>query len=185
MAAQHLSTAHYRSGFIMEAAFQFDPSMTMDQAEDQAHAANISVAFRQHARIWTNTEFQDYLVPLKERQKVQETELYQLPHQGVLVRYDILQYADALPVQEMLSGADVPLLLMIDDDRGLQHAFQAAFVQESSGRKAEIAVVSFDKGTTNYMRNYTVAGDKPSCQGCQVADRPDPPTLRRGLCPAG
>lgn len=56
VAAQHLCTAHHRSGFIMEAAFQFDPTMTMDQAEGQARAANEeshSVAFRQHARIWT------------------------------------------------------------------------------------------------------------------------------------
>lgn len=160
VAAQHLCTAHHRSGFIMEAAFQFDPTMTMDQAEEQSRAANeesLSVAFRQLARIWTKTEFQDYLVRLKKRQKVQETELYQLPHQGVLVRYDILQYAHALRVQEMLSGADVPLLLMMDDDRGLQQAFQAAFVQEIYGRKADIAVVSFDKGMTNDMRNYTVA----------------------------
>ena len=105
----------------MEAAFQFDPTMTMDQAEEQARMANeegLSVAFRQHARIWTKIELQDYLVRLKKRQKIQDTELYQLPHQGVLVRYEILQYALALRVQEMLSGADVPLLMVMYDDRG-------------------------------------------------------------------
>ncbi len=160
VAAQHLCTAHHRSGFIMEAAFQFDPEMTMDQAEEQALAANekgVSVAFRQHARIWTKTEFKAYLASLKKQQKVKETELYQLPHEGVLVRYDILQYAHALRVQDMLSKADAPLLLMMDDDRGLQQAFQAAFVEEIRRRAAEIAVVSFDKGMTNDMRNYTVA----------------------------
>ncbi|WP_324753497.1 hypothetical protein [Roseovarius sp. Pro17] len=168
VAVQHLCTAHHRSGFIMEAAFQFDPTMTMDQAEEQALAANeesLSVAFRQHARIWTKTEFQDYLVRLKKRQKVQEIELYQLPHQGVLVRYDILQYAHALRVQQMLSGADVPLLMVMDDDRGLQQAFQAAFVEEICQRKAEIAVVSFDKEMTNDMRNYTVAAGQALLSG--------------------
>src|SRR5690606_18428216 len=149
-------------------AFQFDPTMTMDQAEEQALAANeegLSVAFRQHARIWTKTEFQDYLVRLKKRKKVQETGLYQLPHQGVLVRYDILQYAHALRVQEVLSGADAPLLMVMDDDRGLQQAFQAAFVEEICRRKAEIAVVSFNTGMTNDMRNRTVAAGQALLSG--------------------
>ncbi len=90
VAVQHLCTAHHRSGFIIEAAYQFDPTMAMDPAEEQALAANeesLSVAFRQHARIWTKTQLQIYLVRLKKRQKA---DLYQLPHQGVLVCYDIL-----------------------------------------------------------------------------------------------
>jgi len=32
----------------------------------------------------------------------------------------------------------------MDDDRGLQQAFQAAFVEEISDRRAELAIVSFD-----------------------------------------
>ncbi len=160
VAVQHLCTAHARSGFIMEAAIQFDPTMTMDEAEDLSSAADeeyLSVAFRRHARVWTKTEFQGHLTRLRKQKRVKTIQLYQLPHEGVLVRYDILQYAHALRVREMLSGTDVPLLLVMDDDRGLQQAFQAAFVDEISSHRADLAVVSFDKGMTNDMRNQVAA----------------------------
>ena len=160
VAVQHLCTAHARSGFIMEAAIQFDPSMTMDEAEDISFAANeedLSVAFRRHARVWTKTEFQGHLTRLRKQKQVKTIQLYQLPHEGVLVRYDILQYAHALRVREMLTGTDAPLLLVMDDDRGLQQAFQAAFFDEISSHRADLAVVSFDKGMTNDMRNQVAA----------------------------
>lgn len=160
IAVQHLCTAHARSGYIMEAAFQFDPTMTMDEAEKQAVAANeahLSVAFRQHARVWTKTEFEGYLERLKKKAKIQETDLYQLPHQGVLVRYDIMQYAHALRIKGMLSSSDAYLMLVMDNDQGLQQAFQAAFSNEIREGRADTAVVSFDKGMTNDMRNQVVA----------------------------
>jgi hypothetical protein len=160
VAVQHLCTAHARSGFIMEAAIQFDPAMTMDEAEDISFGSNeedLSVAFRRHARVWTKTEFQGHLTRLRKQKQVKTIQLYQLPHEGVLVCYDILQYAHALRVREMLSGTDAPLLLVMDDDRGLQQAFQAAFIDEISSHRADLAVVSFDKGMTNDMRNQVAA----------------------------
>lgn len=168
VAVQHLCTAHARSGFIMEAAIQFDPSMTMDEAEKQALRANedhLSVAFREHARVWTKSEFGDYLAKLQKQKRVKTTALYQLPHDGVLVRYDILQYAHAMRVREMLSATDAPLVLVMDDDRGLQQAFLAAFVEEISARRAELAVVSFDKGMTNDARNQVVASGQALLAG--------------------
>jgi len=162
VAVQHLCTAHARSHFIMEAAIQFDPAMSMDEAEELSIAADeddISTAFRQHARVWTKTEFQEHLARLRKTKQVKTTQLYQLPHEGALVRYDILQYAHALRVHDMLSGTDAPLLLVMDDDRGLQQAFQAVFVEEIKSRRADLAVVSFDKGMTNDMRvQVAVAG---------------------------
>jgi len=72
VAVQHLCTAHARSGFIMEAAIQFDPAMTMDEAEDISFGANeedLSVAFRRHARVWTKTEFQGHLTRLRKQNR--------------------------------------------------------------------------------------------------------------------
>ncbi len=132
----------------------------MDEAEDIAIAANeadVSVSFRKHARVWTKTEFQEHLTRLRKQKQVKTTQLYQLPHEGVLVRYDILQYAHALRVRKMLSGTDAPLLLVMDDDRGLQQAFQTAFVEEIGSGRADLAVVSFDKGMTTDMRVQVAA----------------------------
>lgn len=152
----------------MEAAIQFDPTMTMQEAEDQALTANeqhLSVSFREHARIWTKTEFNAYLAKLRKQQKISTTALYQLPHDGALVRYDILQYAHAMRIKAMLSSTNAPMVLVMDDDRGLQQAFQAAFVEEISGRRAELAVVSFDKGMTNDKRNQVVAAGQSLLSG--------------------
>ncbi|WP_370272098.1 hypothetical protein [Pseudooceanicola nitratireducens] len=155
VAVQHLCTAHNRSGFIVEAALQFDPSLSMEDAEARALEAgesDISNAFRQFGRIWTKTEFEGWLRKVRKQKRVKTTDLYQLRHQGALVHYDTLQYAHALHVQEMLAQVDAPLLLAMDDDKGLQQAFQAVFVQEIRSGRADVAVVSFDKGMTHDMR---------------------------------
>lgn len=72
---QHLCTAHARSGFIMEASIQFDPSITMGEAEiisSQADEEDVSVAFREHARVWTKTEFEAHLAKLLKAKKITE-----------------------------------------------------------------------------------------------------------------
>lgn len=173
---QHLCTAHARSGFIMEASIQFDPSMTMEQAEllsIQADEEDVSVAFREHARVWNKTEFEAHLEKLLKAKKIDADGLYQLPHDGCLVRYDILQFAHAFRLRDHLGGTDVPLVLVMDDDRGLQQAFLSAFAPEVKAGRAEVAVVSFDKGMTNDKRNQVVAdgqNDLASATGMGLAD---------------
>lgn len=157
---QHLCTAHARSGYIMEASLQFDPAMTMEEAERRAEAADeaqVSVAFRERARVWTKTEFEAYLAKLLKQRRIDRTEFYQLPHDGVLVRYDILQFAHAMRLREHLAGTDAPLVLVMDDDKGLRQAFCSVFAPEVKAGRADIAIVSFDKGMTNDMRNQVVA----------------------------
>ncbi|WP_296761604.1 hypothetical protein [Sediminimonas sp.] len=168
VAIQHLCTAHARSGYIMEASLQFDPSMSMQEAEDIAQNANeehASIAFRNHARVWTQTEFDAYLVKLQKQKSVKITNLYQLPQRGVLVRYDILQHAHALWLRDLLSSTDAPLYFVMDDDRGLQQAFSSAFANEIRERRADLAVVSFDKGMTNDRRNQVVAAGQAFLSG--------------------
>jgi hypothetical protein len=132
----------------------------MQEAELRAVAANeedVSVAFREHARAWTKTEFDAHLAKLLAQKKIDEAELYQLPHDGVLVRYDILQFAHAMRLREHLAGTDAPLVLVMDDDKGLRQALCSIFAPEVKAGRAEIAIVSFDKGMTNDMRNQVVA----------------------------
>ncbi|MCW3784708.1 hypothetical protein [Defluviimonas salinarum] len=157
---QHLCSAHARSGYIMEASLQLDPAMTMEEAEIRAVATDeedVSVAFREHARVWTKTEFEAHLEKLLAQKKIDEAELYQLPHDGVLVRYDILQFAHAMRLREHLASTDAPLVLAMDDDKGLRQAFCSVFAPEVKAGRADIAIVSFDKGMTNDMRNQVVA----------------------------
>lgn len=157
---QHLCTAHARSGFIMEASIQFDPSMTMEEAElvsVQADEEDISVGFRENARVWTKTEFEAHLAKLLKADEITKDDFYQLPHDGCLVRYDILQFAHAMRLRDHLGGTEAPLVLVMDDDRGLQQAFFSTFAPEVKAGRAEVAVVSFDKGMTNDMRNCVVA----------------------------
>ena len=157
---QHLCTAHARSGFIMEASIQFDSSMTMEEAEAisfQADEELLSVAFREHAQVWTKSEFEGHLAKLLKAKEITEDDFYQLPHDGCLVRYDILQFAHALRLRDHLGNTEAALMLVMDDDRGLQQAFFAAFALEVKTGRADVAVVSFDKGMTNDKRNQVVA----------------------------
>ncbi|MBC7144887.1 MAG: IS1 family transposase [Thioclava marina] len=173
---QHLCTAHARSGYIMEASLQFDPSMTMDEAEEQAAAANeedVSVAFRQHARIWTKSEFNEHLEKLLKLKKIEDVDLYQLPHDGVLVRYDMLQFAHAMRLREHLAGSDAPIILVMDDDKGLQQSFSSVFAPEIGEGSAEIAIVSFDKSMTNDRRLQVVEEERrllAAAAGIGIAD---------------
>lgn len=135
---QHLCTAHARSGYIMEAAIQFDPSLTLQEVESKMQAVGDFAqpqAFRENARLWSKAEFEEYLQRLKRTRAITNTDLYQLPHTGALVRYDILQFAHARRLRAMLSATDAPLVLVIDDDRGLRAAFAAAFVEEVAAQR--------------------------------------------------
>jgi hypothetical protein len=60
------------------------------------------------------------LAKLLKAKKIEEDGLYQLPDDGCLVRYDILQFAYALRLRDHLGGTDAPLVLVMGDDRGLQ-----------------------------------------------------------------
>ncbi len=157
---QHLCTAHARSGFIMEASLQFDPALTMEQAQKQAEEADeeeVSIAFRRHARVWTKDEFDEHLAKLLKQKRIDKAELYQLPHDGALVRYDILQFAHAMRLRDHLAGSDAPLVFVMDDDKGLRQAFSSVFATEVKSGRADLAIVSFDKGMTNDHRNQVVA----------------------------
>lgn len=173
---QHLCTAHARSGFIMEASVQLDTSMTMDQAEllsAEADEEAVSIAFREHARVWTKSEFEEHLAKLLKSKKINDVDLYQLPHQGCLVRYDILQFAHALRLRDHIAHSGAPLVLVMDDDRGLQQAFCSVFAPEVRKEQADIAVVSFDKGMTNGKRNQVVADGQnalAAATGIGIAD---------------
>ena len=61
----------------------------------------------------------------------------------------------------------------MDGDRGLQQALLSAFVTEVRAGRAEVAVVSFDKGMTNDKRNQVVAdgqNDLAAATGIGVAE---------------
>ncbi|ULB08374.1 hypothetical protein ORIO_00255 [Cereibacter azotoformans] len=157
---QHLCTAHARSGFIMEASFQLDPAVSPKEAEAQAAAAaedHISTAYRDHARIWTKSEFDAHLVRLAKAAGLAEVEEYGLPATGSMLRYDIMQIAHALRLREHIGEGEVPLIFVMDGDAGLKLAFQAVFQPEISAGRAHLAVIDFDKAMTNDKRNSVVA----------------------------
>lgn len=157
---QHLCTAHARSGFIMEAALQFDPSTDVElvQAQmDDVDDGSTSRCFQENGRVWSKNDFQEYLGKLQKQKRVQDTELYQLPHTGALVRFDVLQFAHALRVRDMIGDTDASLFFAVDGDAGLRAAFCAAFVTKFREETAHMALITFDKGMSNDERRQLVA----------------------------
>ncbi len=114
---QHLCTAHARSGFVMEASFQLDPEISPAEAEAQSLAAqedHISTAFRQHARIWTKSEFDAHLARLAKAAGLLQVEEYGLPASGSMLRYDVMQFAHAMRLRDHIGATDAPLIFVMD-----------------------------------------------------------------------
>jgi hypothetical protein len=64
IAVQHLCTAHASSGYIMAAHLQLDPSVELQDIEARMVAAgdfSLPRAFRDQARLWSETEFKGFL----------------------------------------------------------------------------------------------------------------------------
>lgn len=157
---QHLATAHARSGFVMEAALQFDPAVSMDEIEKRMAAAGehaLLRCFRQQGRVWSKTEFEGCLRKQRARRLIQKTDLYRLPHTGALVRSDILQFAHGTRLREMLADHAGTMMFVLDGDPALRAAFHATFAQAIRMGRVEIAAVLFDKGMSNDKRNQAVA----------------------------
>ena len=153
---QHLCTAHARSGYIMEAALQFDPSGDHEAVEIEMALAGddqLSNCFREHGRLWSKSEFQTYIKKLQKQKRIDDTKLYQLPHSGALVRYDILQFAHAQRIRKMIGETKGKFVFVMDGDYGLKAAFTSAVADLVKQERADIALVFFDKKMTNDARN--------------------------------
>lgn len=153
---QHLCTAHARSGFIMEAALQLDPFQDQQAVETAMALAGddqLSNCFRENDRLWSKTEFETYIKNLQKQKRIKETDLYQLPHVGTLVRYDILQFAHAQRIRQMVGEAEGRFVFAMDGDHGLKAAFSASMADLIKNDRADIALVLFDKSMNNDARN--------------------------------
>ncbi len=153
---QHLCTAHARSGYIMEAALQFDPSGDHEAVEAAIALSGddlLSNCFRENGRLWSKSEFESYITKLQKQKRINQTNLYQLPHSGALVRYDILQFAHAQRLRQMIGGAEGKFVFVMDGDYGLKAAFCSAIADLIQLDRADIGLVFFDKKMTNDARN--------------------------------
>jgi transposase-like protein len=150
---QHLCTAHARSGFIVEAAFQLDPAVSPAEAEAAAAAAqedHLSFAFREHARLWTRTKFDAKLPQIARNAGMPVVMTHGLPQPGSMIRYDIMQPAHAMRLRDHLAGTDAPLVFVMDGDAGPKQAFTSAFQPEVSAGRAHLSVVAFDMESTRF-----------------------------------
>lgn len=120
-------------------------------------------AFRQQARVWSQSEFAAYVdkrtrkVVISEREAPDFDENLQLPHDGAKIRQDIAQYAHALLLRRFVHRSRSRFTFVLDADSGLARAFVAVFATRVRRELAEVIVVQFDKEQTNDSRNALVA----------------------------
>ena len=160
---QHLCTAHARSGFFLEAALQFDTEADMEVIQarmDELDDMSTSKCFREYGRLWAKVDFRDHLTKLQKQKQVKDIELYQLPHAGALIRFDILQFAHAFRVRDIISDTDAQLFFSMDGDAGLRAAFASAFVEKVREETAHMALLTFNKGMSNDQRRQLVSEDR-------------------------
>lgn len=163
---QHLCTAHANSGYIVAAHVGFDPEGKMPDIEAAMVAANdfaFPRAFRQQARVWSQSEFAAYVEKRTRKLAVSAREApdfdddLQLPHGGAKIRQDIAQHAHALLLRRFLHHSDSRFTFVLDGDPGLARAFVAVFAKQVRREKVDVIVVQFDKEQTNDARNARVA----------------------------
>ena len=163
---QHLCTAHANSGYIVLGHLQFDLGSDMEQIEvEMALNGDLTKdrCWRQHGRLWTATEFKEYLDSITagaviDPEIAPEVDLgLKLPHEGGLVRHDIQQYARALMLKRMVSKSDSRFYFVQDGDAGLSKAFLAAFAPEVRAGRVDVATVAFNKYQVNDVREALYA----------------------------
>lgn len=169
VAVHHLCTAHANTGYIIAATLQLDPSIDLPDIEARMAASGdfaLPRAFREQARLWSQTEFKAYPDKLTRNivfhpSEAPEVDLgLQLPHRGALVRQDVLQMAHAFLLRKFLGKGDERLVFVPDADFGLSMSFIAAFAPWIKNERADVIVVEFDKEQTNDQRNMLVGVGK-------------------------
>ena len=141
------------------ATIQFDPEPEMADIEATMVASGdfqLERCFREQGRVWSESEFNGHLEALLKAKRIKDTELYQLPHSGALVRLDALQFGHAMLLRDAVKNHGKKLYFVLDSDPGLSPAFVYAFRQEIFEGRAAIAKVAFEKGLTNGERNQAV-----------------------------
>ena len=132
------------------------------QVEDSMSAVNdfaLPRCFRQHARVWSESEFSAYVekrtrnIVISKAEAADFDDELQLPHDGAKIRQDIAQYAHALLLRRFLRGSDDRFTFVLDGNSGLARAFVAVFIRSE---KADVIVMAFNKQQTNDARNALV-----------------------------
>jgi hypothetical protein len=169
VAVHHLCTAHANSGYIVAAHLQLDPAVDLPAIEGQMSSVGdfaLPRAFRSQARVWSQSEFSDYIdkitreVVISTWEAPEVEEGLQLPHCGALIRQDIMQLSHAFFLRKMLGKGEERFVFVLDADSGLALAFASAFAARIRRGLADILVVAFDKHKSNDERNSLVADGK-------------------------
>lgn len=169
IAVHHLCTAHANTGYIVAAHVGLDPDLELPDIEARMVAAgdfNYPRAYRQQARVWSETEFKGYLDKITRKvaihpQVAPEVDLgLQLPHRGAMLRQDIMQFAHAFLLRKFLGKGDERFVFVLDADSGLALSFISAFAPRIAKELADVIVVRFDKNKSNDQRNSLVAEGK-------------------------
>ena len=169
IAVHHLCTAHANSGYIMAAHLGLDPETALEEVEVSMAAAGdfaLPRAFRRQARVWSETEFADYLARITRSVAIHPLDApevnlgLQLPHVGAMLRQDVMQLAHAFLLRRFLGKGDERFVFVLDADPGLALSFVTAFAPWVKSHRADVSIVRFDKHQSNDQRNMLVTEGK-------------------------
>jgi len=126
VAVQHFCTAHANTGYVMAAHLQLDASIDLPDIEARMAVSEdfaLPRAYRDQARLWSQTEFKPYLDKMTREivfhpSEAPEVDMgLQRPHKGALVRQDVMQMAHAFQMPNFLGKGDERFVFVLDADR--------------------------------------------------------------------
>ena len=153
----------------MAAHLALDPEVHLPNIEaemDKNGDFDLPRAFRDQARVWSQSEFKEYIDKITQGVAIHPLEApdmdedLQLPHKGALLRQDILQASHAFYIRKCLGKGNERFVFVLDGDSGLALSFVSAFAPWIRDGRADVIVVAFDKHKSNDQRNILVAEGK-------------------------
>lgn len=167
-----IATADQESGYLFGFSPNFDAGISpkaLEEACRQADDWQLPPAMRQHARLWTQADYERSA--LKRSLKEAETtrgdldapehllEDQQLPPSGCQVHADYLMHGHYWLLRSLFPKAE-KLRLFIDRDSGLLNACMGAFAERVKERTVDIVVVDIEKQLKTTVRNSRYAAAK-------------------------
>ena len=178
-----VATADLKSGYLFGLTPNFDSSITQDELEeaiDKRGDRHKAYALREHARLWTLSDYRESVARSAKRSATARDDLdapevlddrQQLPKSGVQVHADYLMYGHYSLLRYLFPNVG-KIRFFLDQDAGLLSACTGAFSDRIRDRTADIVIVDIDKDLKVDDRQRKHADARRWFEG-RLAENPD------------
>ncbi len=180
-----IGSADNVTGYVFAMNLNYDPAMIQDKVETESLVdQGCKHAFRQHARLWLVSDYDESLLRSKarindlvglkgniqqgyddslQREDIEDHETLnsyqQLPSKGMQVHADYTLYGHFIHLHRLFGGVE-KVRFFIDQDSGMRAACLTAFQKEIQNRSCDAYYVRLDKSLTVDEKRQVLANSR-------------------------